>query len=132
MTTATARPEPKVYYDRDRQALVGPLGYWKVGDTIELPAGTYHVGSVDLDGAAVCWKAEYLASLAGDASSTRGRTVEAVLASLRDVHTGKPVLELTPNQIRQCKAIAGHGERLRAEHDAAISADFDAIIGGGE
>ena len=121
MTQTITRPEPKVYYDRDRQALVGPLGYWKVGDTIELPGGTYHVGSVDLDGAAVCWKAEYLATLAGDDSNKRGRTIEAVLTSLRDVHTGKPILELTPNQIRQCKAIAAHGERLREQHDGGAA-----------
>ena len=128
MPETVTRPEPKVYYDRERQVMVGPLGYWKVGDTFEIKGRTYHVGSVDLDGGAVAWEHDYLLSLGGR-EKKRGRTVDEVLHSLRDVRTGKPVLELTPAQVKQCKAIAAHGERLRAQHDAA-GGSFERLVEG--
>lgn len=104
--------EPKVYFDRGWQMLLGPLGYWRVGDEIPLNGTTYHVGSVDLDGGAVSWSTEYLEGLA-KREPHRGSTVAAVLKSLENVHTGKSPLELTPTQIEQCKRIAAVGERLR-------------------
>lgn len=110
--------QPKVYYDNGVQAIVGPLGFWRKGGTFALGDRTFHVATVDLDGGAVAWEAGYLAALCVR-EPQRGETAAEVLESLRGVHTGKPVEELTPAQVEQCKAIAAVGQRQRAEHDAA-------------
>lgn len=102
---------PKVYYDwSPRRIQVGPLGFWRVGDSIPYEGSEYLVGSVDWDGMAIAWSTEYLEEL-GKREPWRAPDV---LKSLCNVRTGHPINE---RQKEQCIRIASHGERLREEVD---------------
>lgn len=118
--------KPKVYYRRDPAFLVGPLGYWEVGDRIEGTHDTLIVCSVDLDGMAWAFREGFVfergervtQELEGDFSEAE--VIKRGMQSLAKVHT--PTGILNERQREQCRNIAAHGRRLRSEHDIAGAA----------
>lgn len=106
---AASAMKPKVFYDHGQRILVGPLGFWRAGDSLSHDGREFFVGSVDWDGMAICYSGEYLDGL-GAREPKRGPSRAEVLASLANVRTGYPVNE---RQKEQCRRIAAVGERLR-------------------
>jgi hypothetical protein len=105
---------PHVIYNRHPLYVIGPLGYWKVGDDINLPDGRrLIVGSLDPDGGACAWDHETLDRLAFDQDSD----IKDLLKQRASVRSSYPMSFATPAQQEQVKRIAAHGERERERDD---------------
>lgn len=113
-------PFAKVYFRRPGGVhfQIGPLGYWKVGDTPIMEDGTILVvGSLDLDGMAHAYPHEAIEKRAWD----KDTGFQHELDQLARVRSG-PEGWMTALQLQQCRNIAAAGAQRRAEDDARCPA----------
>lgn len=107
-------PFAKVYYNQDPRFVIGPMGYWAVGDEPILEGGDcVVVTSVDLDGCAIAHRREAIDRLAFD----RDLSWEEAMNSLSSVRTGWHPDNLNERQKQQCRDMAAAGARRRIEDE---------------
>ncbi|UTI65639.1 hypothetical protein NBH00_05360 [Paraconexibacter antarcticus] len=112
-------PFAKIYYDHDPRFVIGPMGYWAVGDEVVLHGGDcVIVTSLDLDGCAVAHRREHLDQVAFE----KDCSFDEVMQSVSHVRTGWHPDNLNERQQQQCRDIAAAGARQRIEDEKRAAA----------